>query len=49
MLQWLASELPWESNLSNPVQVHQQKIKYMDNIPELMTKCFPKTAPPGNI
>lgn len=48
MLQWLASKLPWENNLSDPVHVHQQKTKYMDNIPELMKKCFPKTTPPGN-
>jgi hypothetical protein len=49
MLQWLASELPWESNLRDPVLVHQQKTKYMDNIPELMKKCFLKTAAPGNV
>lgn len=47
MLQWLASELPWESNLRDPVLVHQQKTKYMDNIPELMKKCFLKTAAPA--
>jgi hypothetical protein len=49
MLQWLTSKLPWESNLSDPVHVQQQKTKYMDNIPELMKKCFLKTAPPGNV
>jgi hypothetical protein len=49
MLQWLASELPWESSLSNPVLVHQQKTKYMNNIPELMKKCFLNTAAPGNV
>jgi len=49
MLQWLASELPWESCLSNPVLVHQQKNKYMSNIPELMKKCFLNTAAPGNV
>jgi hypothetical protein len=49
MLQWLASELPWEGNLSNPVLVHQQKIKYMENIPELMNKCFHNTSAPGNV
>jgi hypothetical protein len=49
MLQWLASKLPWEGNLSDPMYVHQQKSKYMDNIPELMKKCFLKTAPPGNV
>jgi hypothetical protein len=48
MLQWLASRLPWESNLGDPVKVHLQKTKYMDNIPELMAKCFPKSSPPGN-
>ena len=49
MLQWLASELPWESNLSNPVLVHEQKTEYMNNIPQLMNKCFPNTAAPGNV
>ncbi|PNF22731.1 Nucleosomal histone kinase 1 [Cryptotermes secundus] len=47
MLQWLTSKLPWENNLSDPLYVHQQKSKYMDNIPELMKKCFPKTTPPA--
>jgi hypothetical protein len=49
MLQWLASKLPWESNLSDPVQVQQQKNKYMDDIPDLMKKCFLKTTPPGDV
>jgi uncharacterized membrane protein len=49
MLQWLVSKLPWEHNLNDPIYVHQQKSKYMDNIPELMKKCFHKTAPPGNV
>jgi hypothetical protein len=49
MLQWLASELPWESSLSNPVLVHLQKTKYMNSIPELMKKCFLNTSAPGNV
>lgn len=48
MLQWVASELPWEST-SKPVLVHEQKIKYMNNIPELMNKCFRNTAAPGSV
>jgi hypothetical protein len=49
MLQWVASELPWESNLSKPELVHQQKTKFMKSIPELMNKCFHDTATPGNV
>ena len=49
MLQWLASELPWESSLSKPVLVHQQKTKYMNNVSELMKKCFLNTSAPGNV
>lgn len=47
MLQWLASKLPWENNLSDPVRVQQQKTESMDDIPGLMKKSFPKSSAPA--
>ncbi|XP_069688663.1 serine/threonine-protein kinase VRK1-like [Periplaneta americana] len=47
LVQWMTSKLPWENNLRDSVHVHQQKNKYMDNIPEFVKKCFQKTNPPG--
>ncbi|KAH6926960.1 hypothetical protein HPB50_024297 [Hyalomma asiaticum] len=41
LLQWLCCRLPWEDNLKDPEYVSQQKSSLMDNIPLLMSKCFP--------
>ncbi|XP_046401282.1 serine/threonine-protein kinase VRK1-like isoform X2 [Ischnura elegans] len=46
MLQWLCSELPWESSLSDMEYVHMQKKSFMSNIPSLMRRCFPSTGHP---
>ncbi|XP_071447281.1 serine/threonine-protein kinase VRK1-like isoform X2 [Hetaerina americana] len=46
MLQWLCSELPWESSLSDMEYVHMQKKSFMSNIPSLMRRCFPNTGYP---
>ena len=47
LLQWLASKLPWENCLSDPVKVQQQKTQSMEDIAGLMKKSFPKSSPPG--
>ncbi|XP_049266965.1 serine/threonine-protein kinase VRK1 isoform X1 [Rhipicephalus sanguineus] len=41
LLQWLCCRLPWEDNLKNPEYVSQQKSRLMEDIPLLMSKCFP--------
>ncbi|XP_061429716.1 serine/threonine-protein kinase VRK1-like isoform X1 [Lethenteron reissneri] len=41
LLQWLCGKLPWEDNLKDPNYVRDAKIRFKDNIPELMNKCFP--------
>jgi vaccinia related kinase len=41
MLQWLCRQLPWEDDLENKNYVRDQKIRYMSNIPALMSECFP--------
>ncbi|KAJ9596118.1 hypothetical protein L9F63_012702, partial [Diploptera punctata] len=47
MLQWLASKLPWEDDLSDPQRVHQLKIENMDDISGFMKKSFLKSSPPA--
>ncbi|XP_077537089.1 serine/threonine-protein kinase VRK1-like isoform X2 [Haemaphysalis longicornis] len=49
LLQWLCCRLPWEENLKDPEYVSQQKCGFMDNIPLLMTKCFPHGDVPSGI
>ncbi|XP_065307043.1 serine/threonine-protein kinase VRK1-like isoform X2 [Dermacentor albipictus] len=49
LLQWLCCRLPWEDNLKDPEYVSQQKCGFMDNIPLLMTKCFPHGDVPSGI
>ncbi|KAH8028198.1 hypothetical protein HPB51_014153 [Rhipicephalus microplus] len=41
LLQWLCCRLPWEDNLKNPEYVSQQKSRLMEDIPLLISKCFP--------
>ncbi|XP_064623163.1 serine/threonine-protein kinase VRK1-like [Lineus longissimus] len=40
LIQWLCGRLPWEDNLANKNYVRDQKLKYMEDIPALMKKCF---------
>lgn len=49
LLQWLCCRLPWEENLKDPEYVSQQKSGFMNNIPLLMTKCFPHGDVPCGI
>lgn len=49
LLQWLCCRLPWEENLKDPEYVSQQKCGFMNNIPLLMTKCFPHGDVPCGI
>lgn len=49
LLQWLCCRLPWEDNLKDPEYVSQQKCGFMDNIPLLMSKCFPHGDVPTGI
>ncbi|XP_049780397.1 nucleosomal histone kinase 1 [Schistocerca cancellata] len=47
MIQWAASELPWEKKISEPPEVIQkEKIKYMNDVSTLMKACFKKGSPP---
>ncbi|XP_031558453.1 serine/threonine-protein kinase VRK1-like [Actinia tenebrosa] len=41
MLQWLCGRLPWEDKLCDKEYVKNQKIRYMDNIPQLIKECLP--------
>ncbi|XP_078262971.1 serine/threonine-protein kinase VRK1 isoform X2 [Rhinoraja longicauda] len=41
MLQWLSGRLPWEDNLKDANYVRDEKLKYRENLPSLMDKCFP--------
>ncbi|XP_046402222.1 nucleosomal histone kinase 1 [Ischnura elegans] len=38
MLQWIASRLPWEGDLKNPVKVQKMKEEFMTNIPASIKK-----------
>ncbi|XP_069772259.1 serine/threonine-protein kinase VRK1 isoform X2 [Narcine bancroftii] len=41
MLQWLRGKLPWNDNLKDANYVRDEKLKYRENLPSLMEKCFP--------
>lgn len=49
MIYWLCGHLPWEDNLKDPVYVRDSKIRYTDDIAELMKKCFTEKEKPGEI
>ncbi|XP_054828984.1 serine/threonine-protein kinase VRK1 [Eublepharis macularius] len=49
MIYWLSGHLPWEDNLKDPNYVKDSKIRYTDNIVELMRKCFTGKDKPGEI
>ncbi|XP_062974092.1 serine/threonine-protein kinase VRK1 isoform X2 [Elgaria multicarinata webbii] len=49
MICWLSGKLPWEDNLKDPSYVKDSKIRYTDNIAELMCKCFTEKDKPGEI
>uniref|UniRef100_A0A7N5JBB9 VRK serine/threonine kinase 1 n=1 Tax=Ailuropoda melanoleuca TaxID=9646 RepID=A0A7N5JBB9_AILME len=49
MIQWLSGHLPWEDNLKDPNYVRDSKIRYRDNIADLMDKCFPERSKPDEI
>lgn len=48
-LQWLCGRLPWEDKLTDKNYVRDAKIKYMNDIPGLMKKCFPGGGAPEEI
>ncbi|XP_031549530.1 serine/threonine-protein kinase VRK1-like [Actinia tenebrosa] len=48
MLQWLCGRLPWEDKLSDKEYVKNQKIRYMDNIPQLIKVCLPSGESSGH-
>ncbi|XP_026233909.1 inactive serine/threonine-protein kinase VRK3 isoform X2 [Anabas testudineus] len=43
MLQWHTGSLPW-TNLTQPDQVANQKQRYMDDVPALLSHCFGKKS-----
>ncbi|KAG8449130.1 hypothetical protein GDO86_015980 [Hymenochirus boettgeri] len=49
MIQWLCGILPWEDNLNDASYVANSKIRYGDDISELMEKCFPGRNKPDEI
>nr|XP_056707084.1 serine/threonine-protein kinase VRK1 [Euleptes europaea] len=49
LIYWLSGHLPWEDNLKDPSYVRDSKIRYTDNIAELMRKCFAEKDKPGEI
>ncbi|KAL4238281.1 Serine/threonine-protein kinase vrk1 [Mactra antiquata] len=49
VLQWLCSKLPWEDKLLDKNYVRDSKIKYMNDIPSLTKKCFPKGGIPSEV
>ncbi|XP_063146365.1 serine/threonine-protein kinase VRK1 isoform X2 [Candoia aspera] len=49
MICWLSGKLPWEDNLKNPDYVKESKIRYTDNISELMYECFTKEDKPDEV
>uniref|UniRef100_A0A8D0C1H8 Serine/threonine-protein kinase VRK1 n=1 Tax=Salvator merianae TaxID=96440 RepID=A0A8D0C1H8_SALMN len=49
MVCWLSGRLPWEDNLQDPNYVKESKIRYTDNIAEMMSKCFSEKDKPGEI
>nr|CAD7207418.1 unnamed protein product [Timema douglasi] len=51
LLQWLCGRLPWEdaATIVDPEYVHLQKKTFMNNIPQLMRRCFPHSESPGEV
>ena len=49
MIHWLCGFLPWESELSDPEKVAQEKESYMNNIPLFLKKCFGDDPPGFNL
>ncbi|XP_050810428.1 serine/threonine-protein kinase VRK1 isoform X1 [Gopherus flavomarginatus] len=49
MIHWLSGHLPWEDNLKDSNYVRDSKIRYSENITDLMNKCFPETEKPDEI
>uniref|UniRef100_A0A8C5N5C0 Serine/threonine-protein kinase VRK1 n=1 Tax=Leptobrachium leishanense TaxID=445787 RepID=A0A8C5N5C0_9ANUR len=49
MIQWLCGQLPWEDDLANPQYVADSKIRFGDEVPSLMEKCFPGKMKPDEI
>ncbi|CAI5764503.1 serine/threonine-protein kinase VRK1 isoform X1 [Podarcis lilfordi] len=49
MICWLCGKLPWEDNLKDPNYVKDSKIRYTDNIADLMSECFSKKDKPDEI
>ncbi|XP_053114985.1 serine/threonine-protein kinase VRK1 isoform X2 [Hemicordylus capensis] len=49
MISWLCGNLPWEDNLKDPNYVRDSKIRYTDNIAELMSRCFSGKDKPGEL
>nr|CAD7578167.1 unnamed protein product [Timema californicum] len=49
LLQWLCGRLPWEDaeTIVDPEYVHLQKKTFMNNIPQLMRRCFPHSESPA--
>lgn len=47
LVQWMGCVLPWEKNLTDPVAVQKNKIKYMNDITSFMSCCFGKKKAPG--
>ncbi|XP_046411707.1 serine/threonine-protein kinase VRK1-like isoform X1 [Neodiprion fabricii] len=45
MIQWLCGSLPWEKNLTEPLNVQKQKEKAFEDIPQFLKKCFSNTVP----
>ncbi|CAF2740363.1 VRK [Lepeophtheirus salmonis] len=40
LVHWMSGNLPWMSNLTNPVYVHTQKKGFMSDIPSFLRNCF---------
>ncbi|GLH03902.1 Nucleosomal histone kinase 1 [Gryllus bimaculatus] len=40
MLRWFTGRLPWEDKLTDCVYVQQEKLKFMNDIPGQIQKCF---------
>ncbi|XP_046734789.1 serine/threonine-protein kinase VRK1-like [Diprion similis] len=45
MIQWLCGSLPWEKDLTEPLNVQKQKEKAFEDIPQFLKKCFSHTVP----
>ncbi|KAJ7345158.1 hypothetical protein JRQ81_001108, partial [Phrynocephalus forsythii] len=49
MICWLSGTLPWEDNLKDPNYVRDSKIRYTDNIKDLMSECFTGKDKPNEL